>query len=72
MLYLIKTCLKPYAITIIQNCKQNETVVSISEITSMYTDYEENCHLCDFPFCIFNLFRILIIRIYVAKTRDQS
>lgn len=54
-----------------QNCIQNETSVSISEITTIYSGYEEHCHWCNFPSFIYNLFRNLLIRIYVAKTKDQ-
>lgn len=67
-----KNIFKGLVKSLTQNCIQNETVVSISEKTTIYSGYEEHCHLCNFHFCIFNLFRILIIRIYVAKKKDQS
>lgn len=37
-----------------ENCIQNETAVSISVITIIYSGYEEHCHLSNFPFCILN------------------
>lgn len=58
-----------FVISMTQNCIQNETPLSISEITTIYSGYEEHCHWCNFSSFIYNLFRIPLIRIYVPKQK---